>query len=473
MSAPAQGMLLDQLIQVFWTPYDPLDLASGSLDPLGFTRGYLALADRFLPSFTTVTTVPRYVSMLCAALATAQRLLPQEGGLLSSKLRQERLKVIKSFERGWALACGLAARDDSIGSKAIQGLRGIRSVTRRLDSVSGREKYVTTGSFNLLANQLRYGGMGVYSTFLEETHLASMNSLSLRPLGQALADLFPAPESMPVDDEDAKLSLDALREWGSRAHTAEFTKEEGKIVAEALRGGDEADHADHVRWSTLRMLARLQSTAGSDEGQLLLTLAKKLDEGGFPNLKIPGTCQNQINATLQILEPFERLYQGAVFLFDSVRGAATDEAEVSLNDVVRLEAVEKAATALRRNAEQLLDSIQLARTCCPTTVQDIDTVLRDSGILSLVADLRKPGDDTLRLIQIMLNRHNEVQARKFDKGLPKAPWFHLDSAAKSVRLTAQRNQLLAAKRPPQWTDEGRHPYRTYGAFNFIEACGIS
>src|SRR3954454_23284096 len=102
-------MLLDSPAQIFWTPYDPLDLASGSLDPLGFARGYLALADRFLPSFTTVSTIPRYVSMLCAALRTVQKHYRHEVGIGSSKGRQERLKLVKSFERAWAIACGLAA----------------------------------------------------------------------------------------------------------------------------------------------------------------------------------------------------------------------------------------------------------------------------------------------------------------------------------------------------------------------------
>src|SRR6516164_4210016 len=105
-TASAGDMLIEQPLQVFWTTYDPLDLASGSLDPLGFARGYLALADRLLPSFTTVTTVPRYVSMLCAALKSVQVHHRLESGLASSKVRQERLKLIKSFERAWAFACG-------------------------------------------------------------------------------------------------------------------------------------------------------------------------------------------------------------------------------------------------------------------------------------------------------------------------------------------------------------------------------
>ena len=54
-------------LRLFWTVYDPLDLASGSIDVLGFQAGYIALANKLLPGFTTVTTSPRYVSMLCAA----------------------------------------------------------------------------------------------------------------------------------------------------------------------------------------------------------------------------------------------------------------------------------------------------------------------------------------------------------------------------------------------------------------------
>lgn len=152
-----QNLLVADPVEVFWTPYDPLDLASGSLDPLGFARGYLALADRLLPSFTTVTTVPRYVSMLCAALNVAQKRVPAEAGLPLPKLRQARLKLMKSYERAWALACGLAARVEEGGPKAVGGLRGIRYVNRRLETLSGREKYVQTGSFNLLSNQVRMG----------------------------------------------------------------------------------------------------------------------------------------------------------------------------------------------------------------------------------------------------------------------------------------------------------------------------
>lgn len=63
-------------LRLFWTAYDPLDLASGCIDVLGFQAGYIALANKLLPGFTTVTTSPRYVSMLCAAVAAAEAAFP-------------------------------------------------------------------------------------------------------------------------------------------------------------------------------------------------------------------------------------------------------------------------------------------------------------------------------------------------------------------------------------------------------------
>jgi len=466
------GLLIEEPLQAFWTTYDPLDLASGSLDPLGFARGYLALADRFLPSFTTVTTIPRYVSMLCAALRAVQTHYRHESGIASSKDRQERLKLVKSFERAWALACGLASGDTSIGQEATRGLRGIRYVSRRLETLSGREKYIQTGSFNLLSNQVRYGGIGIYSTFLEECHLASMQSFTLRPLGEALADAFPNPASgTPIHDEDARLSLETLQEWGSRAHVGAFTTLEGAILAEALGGGEEADHPDYVRWAALRMLVKLNPQPGHDEGELLRSLAIELGSGTFDKLGVPSVCLTQIAATLQILEPFELFYQGAIYLFERIRGAASDEIEASLSDLARLEPVKEADVAIRKSAAELWRSLQAAREVNPLTTGEVQAVLRESGILSLADDVLRQPTDASEIMRLVLRRHGQVQSGKFDKGLPKAAWTRLTDNDK-VRLTAQRHQLAASQRPAGWKDVGRHPYRTGSAFAFIQACEI-
>src|SRR5262249_49993581 len=151
----------------------------------------------------------------------------------------------------------------AIGNKAVDGLRGVQYVRRRLSELSGREKSIRTSSFNLLANQVRYGGIGAYSTLLEDCHLASMRSITPRPLGTRLAESFPRPDdSMPPWDEDRPLPLDALRAWGEKCHLGDFTRDEGTCLASALRGGEEGGWEDDVRWTSLRVLANFGEDVG-------------------------------------------------------------------------------------------------------------------------------------------------------------------------------------------------------------------
>jgi hypothetical protein len=466
------GLLLEEPFHAFWTAYDPLDLASGSLDPLGFARGYLALADRFLPSFTTVTDIPRYVSMLCATLRKVQIHYGNNSRIVSSKDRQERLKLVKSFERAWALSCGLASKDPRFGKDATKGLRGIRYVNQRIETLNGRGKSIQTGSFNLLSNQVRYGGIGIYSTFLEECHLASMQSFTLRPLGEALADAFPLPlPDLPIHDEDANLSLETLKKWGEHSHVGAFSKKEGKILAEALRGGEEAEFLDHVRWATLRMLAKCDTKPGYDEGELLRRLTIDLSSEKHNKLKVPPDCLSQISATLQILEPFEQFYQGLIFLFEQILGAASDEIETSLPDLARQGPVKDAYTAITKVATNLQQVLKIAHEVNPKTAGEVESVLRESGILLLVDNILLQPADAAESLRIVVRRHAMVQSSKFDNGSPKAAWTRLMENGK-VRLTAQRHQLLRSQRPEDWKDVKRHSYRTKCAFSFIEACGI-
>jgi hypothetical protein len=467
-----QNLLMAEPFQVFWTPYDPLDLASTSLDPLGFARGYLALADRLLPSFTTVTTVPRYVSMLCAALKLAQTQVPTQAGLAPSKLRRARLKLVKSYERAWALACGLAARVEEVGPKAVGGLRGIRYVKRRLETLSGREKYVQTDSFNLLSNQVRYGGIGIYSTFLEECHLASMPSLTLRPLGEELAEAFPQPaHALKVYDEEDRLSLDMLQAWGWRAHLGAFTEREAQVLAKALRGGEEAELADHVRWTALRMLAQLGPADDYDEGHLLGLWARAIADARFRDLQAPAECAAQLQAVLHILEPFERFYQAMLFLFEHLRAVASAEGRAVLGDVARAPVVVDADKSVRENGEALCASLPAAGGISPITAQDVGGVLRESDVLALVQEAAGTRDP-VAMTRIILRRHEQVQSGRFDRGMPKAPWMRLSGDEESAYLTMQRYELHASQGPKDWTNMVRHPYRTASAYAFIKACHI-
>src|SRR5690349_1325638 len=102
--------------------------------------GYVALADRILPGFTTITTVPRYASMLCLALKLARDAVGDGDVQGISARRRQIIEKLKVFERAWGLACGLAEEDPAVGAKATDGLRGIRAVHRWRDLHAQKEK---------------------------------------------------------------------------------------------------------------------------------------------------------------------------------------------------------------------------------------------------------------------------------------------------------------------------------------------
>ncbi len=58
-------------VDSFLTAYDPSDLPGTSVDPLGFERGYLFLADKILPGLTNVASQPRYFALLCTGVHLA------------------------------------------------------------------------------------------------------------------------------------------------------------------------------------------------------------------------------------------------------------------------------------------------------------------------------------------------------------------------------------------------------------------
>lgn len=456
--------------RLFWTAYDPLDLASGSIDVLGFQTGYVALANKLLPGFTTVTTSPRYVSMLCAAVRAAEAVFPGPEDS-TVRIRKTRMAAVKSYERAWALACGLAATETATGNKAVDGLRGVQYVRRRLTELSGREKWIRTSSFNLLANQVRYGGIGAYSTLLEDCHLASMRSITPRPLGTMLAKSFPQHEDdITPWDEDRPLPLDALRAWGEKCHLGDFTRDEGQCLANALRGGEEGGWEDDVRWTSLRLLANLGED-GDEEPVLLNRLLAAIRGGESDRLKIPPLCVHQIEASLVLIRPYERLFQAVQFLFDAVRAAATDETEVRLEGLTLAPPCVSACEGARKAATELLEAIEKAEDVHPQTVHELRGTFAEAGIVSVAEALSRPskGDEVLGLV---LDRHRDVQQGKYDRGERKATWVRRDPANGSIRLTSQRHQLPRSDRYKRWDRIPWHPYRTHGARRFVEACNI-
>jgi hypothetical protein len=394
--------------------------------------------------------------MLCAAIAAATGVEPERGEL-ATKVRERRLEAVLSYERAWALACALSGKRGS-----VEGLLGIRSVNHRLAQRAVQEKSIRTNSFQMLSRQVRYGGLGIYGTLLEASHVAVTTELKLRPAGEDLAAAFPhPPDALHVCDPRANLSLDTLAEWGKEAHPARMSPGEAKLLRRALSGGDETESADQVRWSALRILARYRD---ADEAALLQRIYRDLCSGAFDGMQLPSECLDQIRAVLVVVEPFESFYQTGLFLFQTLRAEATQCGTADLEAVVgktrRREALRKARFA----GKKLLSVLDgLAE---PAIIQ----AFCDSGVSKLAQDLSKSPED--EILPTLVRRHTMVQAGKFDGSLPKGPWIRLNDGGDAVVLTAQRYQLPMQDAPTAPKDVSRHPYRTHSAYRFIRQCGI-
>jgi len=470
-SENVSGLAESDGFRVFWTAFDPLDVASGSIDPVGFLRGYLALVDRLLPGLTTVTDVPRYGSMICAAASAAAAEIPASDDLRGAKLRQRRLVLIKAYERAWALACGFAARDDKIGPVALEGVRGVRYVNRRLDALTPHTKYIRSSSFNLLSNQVRYGGIGIYSAFLDSCHLLNSADLSLRPAGERLAAAFPPPPpDLAAQHEEAPLSIDALTRWGAKTHPSAITPPEARRLAEGLEGGGESDWDDEVRWSMLRLLAPYaKGETSASETEVLRAVLTSLVSGEGVAKRVPRNCADQIRAVLTVVEPYERLYQSVLFLFQAIQAAATDEPEAPFAQLAGADSIKAAVAASAKASRDLPVALKGATDLHGGSVRPIADALQGSGVTGLAGQLVLAASP-VSVLDIVLGRHEAVQSGKFDDGIRKASWIKRQASGK-VRLSAQRFRLGVKGRRQKWWDVGRHPYRTSAAFAFIRACG--
>lgn len=115
-------------IEPFLTAYDPSDLPGGSVDPLGFDKGYTFLADKLLPGLTNVARMPRYLSMLSAGVALA----PVDAHSPERAQFKSRREAVLRFERLWALANVLQAQEKGQPAAGIRGVTYVEEELARL-----------------------------------------------------------------------------------------------------------------------------------------------------------------------------------------------------------------------------------------------------------------------------------------------------------------------------------------------------
>jgi hypothetical protein len=458
-------------IRVFWSAFDPLDLASDSIDPLGFTAGYIVLADQLLPGMTTITTVPRYLSMLCAALREVREAVGDGDGRSTTARRQQLIEKLKLFERAWALACAFAELNPATSGQATEGLRGIRAARKWRDHHSHNKK--VTLAFDLLSNQVRYGGIGAYSTFLESLHLADMASLTLRPTGDALAQAFPSPRTYGLDvlHQSAGLSVAGLSQWGSQAHVGALSDDEAKILRQTLQGGEERELDDEIRWSMLRLIHRCDRKGDPDESQLLARCLMALNHSNPLGSASASAPLDVIRSAIRIIEPYERMYQCATFVFDQVRGRATATGRINLDSALRGHALDQARMEMRSACEQFQKELKTDETS-PQSAGPRQA-LQKLGLVDLSRDLAAASSSTTNVARAVLQRHQQVQEGKFDGGLPKGSWIRLESPQSHLaQLTSQRFGLNGSQVRESWNSMPWHPYRTFGARRFIQLCKV-
>ena len=258
----------DELLP-FLTAWDPSDLPGGSIDPLGFDRGYGCLADKLLPGLTNVARQPRYFGLICAgAFLGPDITMPRQADV------QARQDAILRLERYWALANVLAAKAGGPSASGVRGVTYAEAQQRKLERSGQRSTRLELSSPVAPApvrcrGHLRQRGARSASPRPEDVALTS-------DFGETLGREFLAETGAPksiraaVEDGDRDVGLDVLRAWGEKANLmGDAGPEEARILGQALR-------LHPVRARMASALERSPQRDGEAELKRLERIARKL-----------------------------------------------------------------------------------------------------------------------------------------------------------------------------------------------------
>lgn len=437
-------------IQFFLSAYDPSDLPSASIDPLGFDRAYTQLAELVLPGLTNVANVPRYFALLCAGAT----LVDLEPGEADAHIKGRRREVILRLERLWTMAVALAAEETN---DSTPGLRGISYVQRELERIRGLGEKIATCDYPLLSRQAAYGVLGIYAATSDAMGLIDRTRFSVSPdLGDRLGDSFLTASSIPRVIRDAatdggKVSLATLREWGRRATPQVKTSPgEAQVFRAALTGDDR-------RRTTVETMLGLTDASSLDETELMTRAAT--------------ACRTEhpwLARALDVINAFEAVFLTTSFGFERLlalcrlHGAEHVSSGDCSADAGLAQTVERIAAetdALQRSVDILVASPGSAGAGMYDALRDI------VDFAHRVAAARSPA----HVAEELQRRHAQVQRRKVDGGRPKAPW--IDVKDSGFMLTLAR---ASTPRDVQSPDElVGHGYRTRSALNLARAAHLS
>ena len=423
----------------FLTDYDPLGGSSGSIDPLGALQTYGALADMLLPGVTTITTRSRYLSMLCAAIANAERehrFLPGASGLA------QRRKAVEPYERLWALAC-VAARDHGI-ELAADGLRGITYAEKSYRHFANNGKRVDL-DFKLLKYQSRTGAVGTYWTALIGGQLAHSDTGALAVEGHDLASEFPEPPLKVKDrrklaDPDVahriSMPFDDLLEWADTCHLVAAGADEREQLGEALTADDRRDCIS-------RALANMATNPGLPDSWDITTLEvlrRKL-------AAIPRAVDLGLTVVVDAVLATERFHEAVLAVFGTLLWWGTLKASKPVEDLIAANDFRKATARCRETAQQLR---QFRESCELLHVREAI-----NGLTGFAYGIDRAASTRL-IVDEIIHRHHQVQSGKVDGGMPKRDWIAYDGA----KLLRPFSRFQRKERPPAASGKSlTHPYR--------------
>lgn len=438
-------------MQSFLTAYDPSDLPGGSIDPLGFDRGYLWLADKILPGLTNVADQPRYLSALCAGLLLADTATVPTAST-SERLRQRR-DVVARLERFWALA-SLRASEGALHATGIRGIRYVRAADDRLREKGDRQ---SDGSYRLLSRQVTNGMLGTYAKVAARMRLLADDTLSLSAdlgvrLGSAFLEETEAPAALrKAVVQGGAVGLDALTAWGARAHlSAKPRAGERRAVGEALTTHD-------TRRRMVELLVRHPHADGEDEASQLRRIHASLaTDDQHPDLR----------EALCVIVAYEDAYREALLVFQRLLWPCQTEPDfhLSLANVGRDKALSTAHLRLSVASETLDEALDDART--PAFLEGRDRIADAQHFLRAAAQTGSPE----ALAALVVRRHGDVQRAKLFAGRPKMPWIELRDGRIVPTLAAAQH----IDRPPASArDLPFHPYRTWAAARMAQVGGLA
>ncbi len=454
-------------LPVFLTAFDPAELPGGSVDPLGFTAGYLALADEFFPGMTAAAGQATYLPMMCAGLHIAESAALH--GLSAAAARKARVEIAMRLERYWALACVLhlaeeepeLERNDADVEGAgdrVPGLRGVTYVRKVRERLSRDRAVSTNADFALLAQQYRYGAFGIYGSVGEDLRLFDKATLAPTPgFGGAIGEGF-LESTMDARsrkelvratrDGSATVRVETLRRWGKRAFPGSPLEGAPKTLLndalvhdlrrarmlEALTVAVERHAAGDDR---ARLAQCAHELGGEEDGQLRTATAAALGYDTFLR---------------QVTLIFERVLWLCRRAGDQLAQSAVFDDDVVQQASARLPTV--AASCLERCNALVVLGRRDVRTRGRHVLELAEGYAGTTSVETLVTDT--------------LSRHSAIQRGKVEHGRPKQPWIEKrdrDFALTSTRVGVRAGQITSPEqvRAPDW--------RVGAGLSFIQLVG--